>query len=89
MSWLSSGLKAVMRYLDVNIQPGDEEFVRPVFFSIRVFLAKIKRACIDLGNVPRMCGEILYFCVRKTEEAERLSKTSEVYLWFQSGCGRV
>jgi protein phosphatase 1 regulatory subunit 37 len=48
---LSSGLKAnhVMRCLDVNIPPGDEEFARSVFFYSGFFLTK-KAACIDLGE---------------------------------------
>ena len=45
---LSSGLKAnhVMRCLDVNIPPGDEEFARSVS-SISFFFCK-KDLCIDL-----------------------------------------
>lgn len=46
---LSSGLKAnyIMRCLDVNIPPGDEEFARSVF-SICVLIKT--RASIELGR---------------------------------------
>jgi protein phosphatase 1 regulatory subunit 37 len=47
---LSSGLKAnhVMRCLDVNIPPGDEEFTRSVFFYSFFFCER--GTCIDLGG---------------------------------------
>ena len=47
------------------------------FFNLCFILFANKRTCIDLGNVFRMCREILNSCVRNTEEAERLSKVSE------------
>jgi len=70
---LSSGLKAnhVMRCLDLNIPPGDEEFARWVLFS---YLDTSIRS--DWTQI-RMCREILNSCVRNTEEAERQSKVSE------------
>jgi len=47
---LSSGLKAnhVMRCLDLNIPPGDEEFARSAFFLLSMF-GKKKNSFIELG----------------------------------------
>jgi protein phosphatase 1 regulatory subunit 37 len=68
---LSSGLKAnhVMRCLDLNIPPDDEEMARYVSLRSRE----------GFGNGPllhRMCRDILNTCVRNTEEAERNSQQS-------------
>jgi protein phosphatase 1 regulatory subunit 37 len=49
---LSSGLKAnhVMRCLDVNIPPGDEEFARSVFlFVFLLYKKKKKGLALTLG----------------------------------------
>lgn len=65
---LSSGLKAnhVMRCLDLNIPPSDEEMARCVRSSMHI------RAAVPYGDT-RMCRDILESCVRNTEEAERAS----------------
>jgi protein phosphatase 1 regulatory subunit 37 len=72
---LSSGLKAnhVMRCLDLNIPPGDEEFARSVLFFVLVYPLK---GFFGMWFIyaTRMCREILNSCVRNTEEAERASK---------------
>jgi len=49
---LSSGLKAnhVMRCLDLNIPPGDEEFARSVFFCFLVYRLKGFRNVVYLCN---------------------------------------
>ena len=64
---LSSGLKAnhVMRCLDLNIPPGDEEMARYVEFQ--------SQSCPHLC-LGRMCRDILESCVRNTEEAEKASQ---------------
>lgn len=72
---LNSGLRAnhVMRCLDLNIPPDDEEMARYVMlhlhkgFQTKVYLLR------------RMCRDILNTCIRNTEEAEwnaQLSSTS-------------
>jgi protein phosphatase 1 regulatory subunit 37 len=67
---LSGGLKAnfVMRCLDLNIPPGDEEMAR--------FVHSINGICYLLQHYIsffRMCRDILNSCVRNTEDAEKIS----------------
>ncbi len=63
---LSSGLKAnhVMRCLDLNIPPDDEEMARYVTLLSH-------KGYYNRTFLCRMCRDILNTCIRNTEEAER------------------
>ena len=67
---LSSGLKAnhVMRCLDLNIPPADEEMARYVILKCHSYEMLMMLWC------TRMCRDILESCVRNTEEAEKASQ---------------
>ena len=67
---ISSGLKAnhVMRCLDLNIPPGDEEMARWAILP----MSSNRTQSID--HITRMCRDILESCVRNTEEADRASQ---------------
>ena len=62
---LNSGLRAnhVMRCLDLNIPPDDEEMARYVTMQFAYGFSKV-------DFFGRMCRDILNTCIRNTEEAE-------------------
>ena len=75
---ISRGLKAnhVMRCLDVNILPGDEEFARSVFYLFFFFFFFLgKGLALTWGNVLQGNIELLY--EERCEETEQLSKAYE------------
>lgn len=78
---LSSGLKAnhVMRCLDLNIPPADEQLAR---YAYGFGLISCLTACHS------MCREILNTCVRNTEEAERATQTAKSDIASGRGQGK-
>lgn len=72
---LSKGIQGnwVIRCLDLNIPPDDEEF------ALYVCLCKISTGLVDANEfvlAQSMCREILNTCIRNTEEVEKASQAA-------------